>query len=142
MVRIKQKGIKALYEHIIESYTEDEYFYIFSIDQELVVTDICEFIYKHLNRRLNALDLYLEKSNVTFGENNDFEISDKSIKELTEKFNAKLEIPTSKNDLESLFGEIDETLTMKDVAKFFARQIERIVRFNFEFDYFERYIDY
>lgn len=147
MVRIEQKGIQVLLDHLIDTFFVDGENYRFDnwfgSDMEPMESDICEFIYRQLNTKLTSLDLYLERSDVTFGENTDFEISDKALKMLTEKISKKMETPVGKNDIEYTFGRaIDTELEIKDVAKFFARQIELIVRFNFEFDNFDRYISF
>lgn len=145
MVRIEYKGIKKLLDYLTDLYFEDETKYPFNIwfgdDMEPNALTLYELIYRQLNQKLNSLDLYLEKSDVIFGENTDFEISDKTIKMLTEKISKKMETPAGKNDIEYAFGgAIDTELTMRDVAKFLVRQIEMIVLYTFEFDDFLRYI--
>lgn len=140
MIRVENKGLKILLDHIIE--IDDESFLEDLYDEELTIIDICEFIYRHLNRTLNSIDLYLEKSEVRIGEDIDFEISDKAIKAFTEKLNKKLTTVIGKNDIESIFGEIDEELTAKDIAKYLIKLIEKIIRVYFDFDDFDKYINF
>ena len=146
MVRIEQKGIKRLLDYLTDLYFEDPERYPFNLwfgdDMEPNAFTLYDLIYRQLNKKLSSLDLYLEKADVQFGENTDFEINDTALKKLTEKFNAKLNTPIGKNDVEALFGEINEVLEIKDVAKFFAIQIERVVLITFEFENFDKYVSF
>lgn len=142
MMRIEQKGIENLLDHLIDTFFVDgenwRFDQWFGSDMEPTASDICLYFYRQLNNKLQDFDLYLERSEVHFSDNSDFEISDKALKSLAEKFNAKATTLTGKNEMEALFGDFDEGITAKDVAKFFVRHIERIVRYEFEYDNFDR----
>ena len=146
MVRVDVKGLNVLLDFILETYSDDEledrFEYLFIGDEELNTRDLCEYIYRHLNSKISSLDIYIEKSDVRYSENSDFEITNQALKTMVEKLNKKAETIVGKNDVEGLFGELENKLDVKDVSKFFARQIERMIRTDFEFNNFDIYIDF